>query len=260
MQRINIIAKFALYTEDFEMKKRYLFLLFALMLASCTGKNRELEVETYLRNSFYPLLEASEEYADTGYTFDFNVQLPQGRHWKEARARIIDMVTDFGGDPLVSAGKDTLRIDAFIEERVSEYRDDEDILGLMVPYDCLRNGQFMDPYDHYEVYYLYSEDYLGGAHGSYAETYLVLDRNTGKPVGLDEFVKADKASLKEALIARLDEKEECELNEFTLDAVLTPDFYVTDMGVVFVYQPYAVASYAAGIIEVLLTWDEIAAL
>lgn len=109
-------------------------------------------------------------------------------------------------------------------------------------------------------------EYNGGAHGN---RYLLIqnyDLQTGDAVSeqdlfIDDYYEPLKALLLEALIAQTDEAETKKdlrrLGYSVADVVPNENFYVTPEGITYVYNPYEIAPYAMGCIQISLPWDSI---
>ena len=109
-------------------------------------------------------------------------------------------------------------------------------------------------------------EYTGGAHGN---RYLLIqnyDLQTGDAVSeqdlfIDDYYEQLKTLLLEALIAQTDEaetrKDLCRLGYSVADVVPNENFYVTDEGITYVYNPYEIATSAMGCIQISLSWDSI---
>ena len=109
-------------------------------------------------------------------------------------------------------------------------------------------------------------EYTGGAHGN---RYLLIqnyDLQTGDAVSeqdlfIDDYYEQLKTLLLEALIAQTDEAETKKdlrrLGYSVADVVPNENFYVTDEGITYVYNPYEIAPYAIGCIQISLSWDSI---
>lgn len=99
--------------------------------------------------------------------------------------------------------------------------------------------------------------YTGGAHGYNKTTFGTINRETGKRMHLADFVSSDKQSkLKEALRAKVVQKIGGEENLLGKVQVIE-NFCVVKDGLKFVYNPYEVASYSMGAIEVVVSFDEL---
>ena len=109
-------------------------------------------------------------------------------------------------------------------------------------------------------------EYTGGAHGN---RYLLIqnyDLQTGDAVSeqdlfIDDYYEPLKALLLEALIAQTDEAETKKdlrrLGYSIADVVPNENFYVTSEGITYVYNPYEIAPYAMGCIQISLPWDSL---
>ncbi|MGM9824892.1 MAG: RsiV family protein [Paludibacteraceae bacterium] len=109
-------------------------------------------------------------------------------------------------------------------------------------------------------------EYNGGAHGN---RYLLIqnyDLQTGDAVSeqelfIDDYYEPLKALLLEALIAQTDEAETKKdlrrLGYSVADVVPNENFYVTPEGITYVYNPYEIAPYAMGCIQISLPWDTV---
>ncbi|WP_338814645.1 DUF3298 domain-containing protein [Bernardetia sp. Wsw4-3y2] len=107
--------------------------------------------------------------------------------------------------------------------------------------------------------------YLGGAHGMFGETYLVIDTKSGKELKLsDIFDKQNLAILEKRMIKKAYAYTGFENPVSLQDAgylvekiEVTDNFSLTAKGITFVYQPYEIAPYAAGMPAFLFTWEEL---
>ena len=109
-------------------------------------------------------------------------------------------------------------------------------------------------------------EYTGGAHGN---RYLLIqnyDLQTGDAVSeqdffIDDYYEPLKTLLLEALIAQTDEAETMKdlrrLGYSVADVVPNENFYVTPEGITYVYNPYEIAPYAMGCIQISLPWDSL---
>ncbi len=109
-------------------------------------------------------------------------------------------------------------------------------------------------------------EYNGGAHGN---RYLLIqnyDLQTGDAVSeqdlfIDDYYEPLKTLLLEALIAQTDEAETKKdlrrLGYSVADVVPNENFYVTPEGITYVYNPYEIAPYAMGCIEIFLSWETV---
>ena len=109
-------------------------------------------------------------------------------------------------------------------------------------------------------------EYTGGAHGN---RYLLIqnyDLRTGDAVSeqdlfIDDYFEPLKTLLLEALIAQTDKaetkKDLRQLGYSVADVVPNENFYVTPAGIAYVYNPYEIAPYAMGCIQISIPWDSV---
>jgi hypothetical protein len=98
--------------------------------------------------------------------------------------------------------------------------------------------------------------YTGGAHGSNKITIGTIDRKTGRRLGLKDFISADKLPmltkvLHEKVVKKLGGKDKLQGEVLPIE-----NFCVVKGGLKFVYNEYEVACYAAGAVEVVVSFDE----
>ena len=104
-------------------------------------------------------------------------------------------------------------------------------------------------------------NYTGGAHGNYSETYSTFDLNNNTAVLLKNVIKNPEEKawnriLKECLLA--DVKYEDIEDMLLVDAIFPNDsFYFDNEGITFVYSPYEIAAYAAGVIYLRVPFKDI---
>jgi hypothetical protein len=106
--------------------------------------------------------------------------------------------------------------------------------------------------------------YLGGAHGMREKQYFVFGRSRGARLGLRDFVPAgrDIAGLVEEALrgyAGLGEGAPLDRGGFFGDRLkeIPDNFYPAPSGLVFSWDPYEIAPYSMGPIEVTVPWEKI---
>lgn len=106
------------------------------------------------------------------------------------------------------------------------------------------------------IYYIYE----GGAHGMYSGSYMHYDLEQKKIVQLqDIFYPNYKAALGEIILRKA---KEIGVHLYDDIQKIEPsgDFLLDEQGITFVYQPYEIAPYSEGIVEITLPYSEIRAL
>ena len=111
-----------------------------------------------------------------------------------------------------------------------------------------------------------SSEYTGGAHGMYSNRYYTIDLSNWKKIGLDDIFQPDSSdTLSSILLNRLMKQLNVsspdsllELGYFdTEDIMATENFYLTDTGICWVYNPYEIACYATGQTSIEIPFKEI---
>lgn len=114
------------------------------------------------------------------------------------------------------------------------------------------------------VYHTRYEEYTGGAHGIYMDTFLNLDLRTLTPIRLNNlFASNYEEALTDLLwnqlmadnkVATRQELEELGYGS-TGDLVPTENFYIGHNGITFHYNVYEIAPYVMGAVEIELPYD-----
>lgn len=106
--------------------------------------------------------------------------------------------------------------------------------------------------------------YAGGAHGNYGSTFYNYDVQQKKILKLDDVIHIDSVSLQKVLEQSFRKDYNLPspkpLTDILFDPFLatTDNFYIGEKGLGFLYNPYEVASYAAGQIEVFVPYTALA--
>ncbi len=115
---------------------------------------------------------------------------------------------------------------------------------------------------HSDVYH-----YTGGAHGMFSSTCMSVDLNTGNPVYYEDiFTDNSFNDIAELIINQiainLGVENPALLNEsgfFSAEEIKpTENFEILEDGILWVYNPYEIACYAVGQVNVLISWEQLA--
>ena len=111
-------------------------------------------------------------------------------------------------------------------------------------------------------YMAQTDCYLGGAHGSHVVQYYNFDRATGKLLGIGDIVPAGKETMvlkamEDKLCKDWEAKDLADLQEKTGitmlgDLYLTNNFLIKGDSILFLFNQYEIAPYAAGLISVTI--------
>lgn len=105
--------------------------------------------------------------------------------------------------------------------------------------------------------------YEGGAHGNYGASLYCLDVDNEKTLKISDILKADSSQLLPIMEQRLRKQMKLKPGE-PLSTVLfedrlayTDNFYFTNTGIGWLYNPYEIASYAQGIVNVFVPYGDL---
>jgi hypothetical protein len=101
-------------------------------------------------------------------------------------------------------------------------------------------------------------EYYGGAHGNTVIEYFVIDTKTPELIMLDNIVAEANVSKLEDIVGRelkayLESIDFYDEDYFSFEMY---EYYPTGDGLCFAWNPYEVAAYAAGPVNVVITWKE----
>jgi len=108
-----------------------------------------------------------------------------------------------------------------------------------------------------------SYDYSGGAHGNYGSALYCLDAASKRRLALQDVIAADSSQLRTLLEknfrAQIRLAASRPLTEYLFENRLMPNdnFYFTNKGIGFLYNPYEIAAYALGQINVFIPYTEL---
>lgn len=116
-------------------------------------------------------------------------------------------------------------------------------------------------------YQVVTDSYTGGAHGNKTVDNGVFDLNTLQQLSIanvfnDATLPDLHAALRNKLVVQngyttIDEL--AEKGQFTApnEIVATDNFYVNEEGITWTYDPYEIAPYSVGVVQITLSWDEV---
>ncbi len=156
---------------------------------------------------------------------------------------------------------------------IDSYRDEMDSLKPLLladtashhvlNYEQIMNTNLTYNNNGYVVLQVMGYAYQGGAHGMYGTTMICFDMQEKKKMELADIVTADSLTLKSLLekhfrIQRnLRPQESLNSTLFENDLPPNRNFYFTQKGLGFSYQPYEVAAYAFGEIRVVIPYTDL---
>ena len=122
--------------------------------------------------------------------------------------------------------------------------------------------------DYIVLKYIHS-DYVGGAHGNTNISYLNYNTKTNQPITLDSLIdSSEKPKLLSIAEQQFRKDEKLTASEPLGDKyffengifTLANSYYVSEKGLVFLYNPYEIKAYAAGTTELLIPFSALKAI
>lgn len=154
----------------------------------------------------------------------------------------------------------------WVEEQLGEFSVDEgydEENAWMFHFEFTREGRFTTACKsrHLQTYSATYSDYTGGAHGMYGIINNVFDLTTGELVTEQDLFAAGYKEgvadlLKQSLAAYLAENEAEEDMVFGQPEPYD-NFAVSEEGITWTYNPYEIAPYAMGAIELTVSWSDL---
>jgi|BioPla2DNA2_1021312.scaffolds.fasta_scaffold22096_4 hypothetical protein len=149
------------------------------------------------------------------------------------------------------------------QDIANNLEEDEEFLWSICRWSENVSSEFRGRVENLQTYCVFTYNYLGGAHGMHYESLYLLDLKSGERVREEELFKEGYAEPVAALIREYAEKKYSseEEEDFTYDLFtiegLVPNGCcgVSEEGITWNYQPYEIASYAAGVISVTVPWE-----
>ncbi len=103
--------------------------------------------------------------------------------------------------------------------------------------------------------------YEGGAHGNWFTKHWIIDRKSGEVLDFEDIFFAgceDKLhELNNIALQQSFPDEDIEDILFDIDYPVSKDIYMLDKGIVFQYDPYEIAAYVFGSIEIFVSWEKL---
>ena len=134
-----------------------------------------------------------------------------------------------------------------------------------IPYDIQSSFNGYSYFDsHYISFILDEYEYMGGAHGMPYWVPFTFDLETGEKLLILDIINNSEEELKEIVTRYFEEMINQAPENFWQNAVeavyestnYESQFYLAEEGIVFYYEPYALACYAAGFQQVTIPYEE----
>ena len=238
----------------------------AALLSGCAGGSRQDSTNQPAALSFDTLTYSRIDTADASLRFSLiaEMALPEDYGTEALRNNIISDVLgrQFTGKAdrrLLENYADTIRAEMTIPEI-------EDFAGtVQMRYEEKLHGSVTFAADSFLCYSRTLYIYQGGAHGLQTVQHFTYRLPDGTPLHEDDvFDPAAKDRLTELLVSEADRLRNDtilprEKNEYFNDRNIVPNgnFHITDSGIVYQYNPYDIAPYSFGAVEIMLPADKV---
>lgn len=250
------------------MKARLFFFMtiMATIISGCRN-NYDIRTETIQDNDTTALCEGCPG------TFEFSASLefPVGGLKDEALRNIQNSITSvIFGKEYKQSGISSI-INEYKQEAILNYRDSnleewkefgqEEEWGASFSWVEGINAKFLKKYNGLQSYSIYRYGFTGGAHGIDSEEAIVFDLKSGKVITADDIFKSGwENTMSQLLSSHLKEAyEDPEAYEMLFVKEIEPNgnFYVTEVGITYIYDRYEIGPYVVGITKVTVPWDEL---
>lgn len=142
-------------------------------------------------------------------------------------------------------------------EAIKNYGNDIEAAATWMTYEEKCKGTVLYNADNILSYSVKTYSYTGGAHGNSTNCVASLCLANGKNISLEDlFSNSAIDQIREQLVLRLNESYQLLTDEIEV----TENFYLSDKGITFVYDPFEIAAYSEGEIAITLGWDKVAPL
>ncbi|MDD4968659.1 MAG: RsiV family protein [Paludibacter sp.] len=255
--------------------KLLLSTLIVLLFISCTQKTIKTEEKDLVKKFFL-----SNDTTKGALSIDVEVEIPIAFANKDVLKSIrTTIITNLFGDEYTSHANDSLVL-LFTKDLYAEYKENNE--PLLSEKDSANRYSFDNEHvvsgfsllsdKKIYVYGIERYVYMGGAHGLETRNYYNFDLKTGKTITeVDLFKPEYKAELSELLKKRIVEESKelketketepilsLEDTDFWADAIKpNGNFYITDEGINYVFNPYEIAPYYIGQTEVTIPFNRL---
>ena len=259
--------------QDINIIKELSVVMFMITLLSCNSIDKDTQTPIKKISEFNVVsvdttvaLFASYEKPDCHLKLEF--ELPESKSSSKTLDAINTMIIALTQDGSYSDnGKDVegmikqytkSYILNYLEEgidAIANYGEDLEAAANWMTYEETCNGKVIYNENNLFSYSVSLYSYTGGAHGNNSNRVATLDLNNRNIISLETMFDSGKLPiLQEEIVNHLKEDGYQLLNE---EIDLTDNFYLNNKGVSFVYDPFDVAAYSDGEIEVTVSWNDI---
>ena len=261
------------------MKRQSILLLVSVLIStfffSCTSKTVKTE-EKDLTKKYYLTKDTTKGWLNVDIEVEIPTQFSDSNVLKSIRATII---SNLFGDEYISQPNDSL-VPFFAKELLTDYRENNE--PLINELDSTSHYSFNNEHTvsgfsllsdkNIYAYAIERYVYMGGAHGMETKNFYNFDLKTGKIITEKDLFKDNfESELAKLMKVRIieeskeykDEKNsepitDLEDTDFWTDSIKSNgNFYITDEGINYVFNPYEIAPYYMGQTEVTLPFSRL---
>jgi len=140
---------------------------------------------------------------------------------------------------------------------LKESKNEEEVFGYN--YSLETSSNFVDLFEDIYVFEKSHSDYMGGAHGMYGIDYSYADAKTGKLLYDYDIIDTNKkAEISDLITQKVQNDENLNAKVYTSDDIPCSSYIkLTKDSLSFLYQPYEIASFADGVVEIPFSYKEI---
>ena len=237
------------------------------LVFSCRGGET---VITTFEETYEQKLEQSDS---VGVTINHNIEyLESIEGSKSLCAKVNSLIVGFcfgdgfGGKGLEEASAESAGqlVEDYRKDAGESFAEDSDSYWAY-NWSYVLSGRFADSFGDLQTYTVYSENYLGGAHGMQSLIPHIINLKTGEEVQEEDMFIEGYEEPVAGLIRSALQKDwgspddpsstYCMMEE---EGMVPNGFVaVSEEGMTWYFQPYVIASYAQGVIEAKVPWDEL---
>ena len=134
-------------------------------------------------------------------------------------------------------------------------------------YEEIVEGRILYNDNGFVSYQVVADNFTGGAHGNRTIDNGVFNLNTLSQISLTDLIAEKSLNDLNTLVRNqlmvqyecntLDELAEKGLFTAPNEIEVTDNFYINDEGITWTYDPYEIAPYSVGVVQISLTWDDV---
>ena len=249
--------------------------LMVLFFISCTQKTIKTSEYDFVKKYFL-----SKDTTKGALSVDLEVEIPVAFVNKDVLNAIrTTIITNLFGGEYVNHANDSL-VHLFTKDLVADYKENNE--PLMAELDTANRYSFNNEHvvsgfsllsdKKIYVYGIERYVYMGGAHGLETRNYYNFDLKTGKTISEKDLFKSNYVTELSELIKKRIVEESKEVKEakdtepilsledtdFWADSIKpNGNFYITDEGINYVFNPYEIAPYYIGQTEVSIPFNRL---